>query len=82
MDATQVKLIETNIQTTLNTAATITSLVAPQYAAAILIGQAVGDMIPGLVDDVKLMLQSDAPTPEQVNSLAKKLAALQNPGQL
>jgi hypothetical protein len=28
------------------------------------------------------MLQSDAPTPEQVNSLAKKLAALQNPGQL
>jgi hypothetical protein len=76
MDAKQ---IETSIQGALDTSAGIAEIIAPQYAGFILIGKAIADATPGLIDDVTALMNGDKPTPEQVSALAQKIATLKNP---
>jgi hypothetical protein len=82
MDATQLALIESEIESGINTAAGIASVVAPQYAGFIVLGQAVAAAFPPLLNDVLALINQTDPSAADQSALAAKIAALANPAAL
>ncbi len=76
MDAATLKTIEAEIAAAVDTAGNIEDVIAPQYAAFIVLGQAVAKALPGRIDDVQRLLSSQEPTDADVAALAQKIAAL------
>ena len=67
------------VETEINSAASIASVLAPQYAGFIVLGQAVAKAAPLLYQDVQNLLANKAPTPADVTALATAIASLANP---
>lgn len=79
MNTTDHQVIEAEVNSAVNTAGAIASVIMPQYAAFIVLGQAIAKAMPELYDDVIRLLNKQEPTDEDTAELAKKIAALSAP---
>ncbi|HEV2692354.1 MAG TPA: hypothetical protein VG347_05610 [Verrucomicrobiae bacterium] len=79
MNTTQVSDITDNLSTALVTAGNIAEVIAPQYAAFIVLGIAVAKALPDLERDVLALVNQTAPTAADIQLLAQKITALANP---
>ena len=74
--------LATEIQSAVDTAAGIATVVAPQYAGFIVLGQAIAHAAPELYADVQALLSKKEPTDADAAELAGKIADLLNPASL
>lgn len=74
--------IVSEIESGIATAANIAEVIAPQYAAFIVLGQAVAAAFPELIADVENLINKTDPSPADNAALAVKIADLGNPSAL
>jgi hypothetical protein len=79
MDATQLAALNSEIGAAVDTASSVAEVIAPQYAAFIILGQALAKAMPGLVEDVQRLLSAQEPTDADIAALGDKIAALASP---
>ena len=79
MTAEQLAALEAEVGSAVDTAASVGEVIAPQYTAFIVLGQAVAHLAPGLIADVQAMLSKNASTDADRADLAAKIAAFVNP---
>lgn len=82
MTPEQLEAIKANLDQSIDTAAGISEIIAPQYLAFIVLGQVLAKAVPGLVMDVEELLSKDKPTDEEKTALAGKIASLAHPEDL
>lgn len=82
MDAIELAAIESELKSGIDTAASIASVVAPQYAGFIVLGQAVAAAFPPLLNDVLALINQNEPSVADQQALSAKIAALANPAAL
>lgn len=78
----QLAALEAEIGSAVDTAANVAQVVAPQYTAFIVLGQAVAHLAPGLLNDVIAMLGKNAVTDADRADLAKKISEFANPSEI
>ena len=78
IDKAKADAIAAELAAGLSTASSVVGVIAPQYAAFALIGQAVAKFMPTLVDDAIALINKE-PTDQDLADFQAKLQALQNP---
>ena len=71
--------LQKSIQDAVGAAATFGEIIAPQYTAYIVLGQAIASAVPTLYDDVKRLIGTAEPTDADKAALAQKIADLMHP---
>ena len=79
IDKAKADAIAAELAAGLSTASSVVGVIAPQYAAFALIGQAVAKFMPTLVDDAIALINKEEPTDQDLADFQAKLQALQNP---
>ena len=79
MDQAQIDSIKAEVNAGVDTAANVAEVIAPQYAGFIVLGQAVAKALPSLYEDVMKLINKEAPTQDEKDSLAKAIASLAKP---
>lgn len=74
-----IESIKAEVSAAVDTAATIGRVIAPQYTAFIVLGQALAKALPGIYEDVLKLIAREKPTDDELADLAGKLHALANP---
>lgn len=82
MTPSELATLQAEVDTVINTAGTIGSAIAPQYAAFIVLGQALAKQFPALLNDVENLLSKKDPTPEDNQAVSAKIVSLLNPESL
>jgi hypothetical protein len=79
MDPAQLDALKAEVSTAVDTAAGIATIIVPQYAGFIILGQALAKAAPDLYADAMNLIQKDAPTQADTDDFAMKIHALANP---
>lgn len=82
MDKASLDSIKATIQTTGETLGSIVDVVDPQFHVAVVIGTAIAEQAPELVNDVQQWLanrKAGNPSPAEDHAIAEKIAALLAP---
>ncbi len=72
------KIIE-NAEVEIESVADFASALAPQLVPFVIIGKAVGKLMPDLVSSVDAWLMGNPPTQQEKDDLASKISALSDP---
>ncbi len=82
MTPTELAALEAEVNTVVNTAGSIASSVAPQYAGFIVLGQAVAKLFPGVLNDIENLIAKKDPTDADNDAVAEKIMSLLTPEDL
>lgn len=75
----QEEALHIEVNAAVDSAASIASVIAPEFLPYIVLGQAIAKAVPSLYVDVQKLLSGQAPAPEDVKALSAKIALLAEP---